>query len=105
MATKHITHFESYTGSHTPPLLAKGMSELYTPDYKLFETLPLSECLSPYGLDVECLPFTISPFALIDMAKSVPNPESNFLCEGAIIMTESLDFDLVSDFVFYQRMY
>lgn len=56
---------------------------------------PLAECLNPYGLEAKCLPFTISPFALIEMCLACPDAQSKVMYQGDIILTSTLKLDLV----------
>ncbi|KJA22588.1 hypothetical protein HYPSUDRAFT_40981 [Hypholoma sublateritium FD-334 SS-4] len=59
---------------------------------------PLAECLNPYGLEAKCLPFTISPFALIDMCLACPNAKSKAMSDGEIIIPSTLKFDIFAAF-------
>ncbi|KJA26327.1 hypothetical protein HYPSUDRAFT_314987 [Hypholoma sublateritium FD-334 SS-4] len=75
-----------------------GSFEDLTPGGKYPDPSPLAECLDPYGLKAKCLPFTISPFALIDMCLACPDTQSKFMHEGDIILTSTLKLDLFAAF-------
>ncbi|KAF8183919.1 hypothetical protein BJ912DRAFT_1061106 [Pholiota molesta] len=43
------------------------------PDIQSLETKPIGECIKPFEMDAQCLPFTISPFAPFDLAATIPD--------------------------------
>ncbi|KAF9477925.1 hypothetical protein BDN70DRAFT_880623 [Pholiota conissans] len=39
------------------------------PKIEELETKPVIDCIKPFGMDAQCLPFTVSPFSPFDLAK------------------------------------
>ncbi len=73
------------------------------PGGKYPDPSPLAECMDPYGLEVECLPFTISPFALIDMCRACPDSQSKVTYRENAVLTSTLKLDLVRTVHCYVR--